>query len=167
MKLLEHYNEFRHHTQKVAPFISPFRPEHPSPVCINDLSQIYYRSANAFPRISREHPNKIGVTLFWDCENIGGVNFMIFLPDLMDRIYRHFGDLDCALEFRGCYAALRETRLTRENCFALRKIQRGLENAGINVDIIPESAGSEAADLSLYGMASKCFTKKIISGVLY
>ena len=77
---------------------------------------------------------------------------MTFLPDLIKRIYGHFDDLNCALEFRGCFASLRETKLAKTDCFALRKVKQGLSSAGIDVNIIPELAGAEAADLSLYGI---------------
>jgi len=79
---------------------------------------------------------------------------MMFLPDLVKRIYSHFDDLDCALEFRGCFAAFREKRTTKVDCCALQHVQSGLQKAGINVHIIPETSGAEAADLSLYGTAT-------------
>ena len=124
------------------------------PTSISDLSRFYLRNANSFPRLSRQHPNRVGITLFWDCENIGGSNFLMFLPQLIRRIFTYFEDLDCALEFRGCFAALRQTKKTRTDCCALMHAGWGLYNAGINIDIIPEDSGAEAADLSLYGIIS-------------
>jgi hypothetical protein len=117
-----------------------------------DLADFYLNIVNTLPRPSKSFsPQRIGITLFWDCENIGGSQFLMFLPSIVQRIYDHFADLPHGVEFRSCYVALRECGSSRINCFAIHKIQQYLAAAGIYVEIIPESAGYEAADLSLYG----------------
>src|SRR5579859_931381 len=136
-------------SKKSISFISHF----PKPPHRQDLAYTFYKTIHSIPRLSRPLPvaAKISVTLFWDCENLGGTLFVLHLPKLMERIYAHFGDLDCALEFKACYVALREMGSAIEPCSALKDVQWALEEAGIHVDIIPEQVGADAADCSLYG----------------
>ena len=136
-------------SKKSISFISHF----PKPPHRQDLAYTFYETIHSIPRLSRPLPvaAKISVTLFWDCENLGGTLFVLHLPKLMERIYAHFGDLDCALEFKACYVALREMGSAIEPCSALKDVQWALEEAGIHVDIIPEQVGADAADCSLYG----------------